>query len=78
MLTMEEEIGLMKRMDHFPEIVLRSAEEMAPHRIAFYLIDLAAAFHAYYNKHRVLSDDPILARGACFWWRLLKKLFEMV
>ena len=76
MLSTKEEIGLMKRMDHFPEIVLRSAEEMAPHRIAFYLIDLAAAFHAYYNKHRVLADDPILARGRLFLVAAVKKVIR--
>ncbi len=59
MLTVKEEIGLMKRMDHFPQVVLRSAEEMTPHRIAFYLIDLAAAFQLL-NKQiasRVNSCD---------------------
>jgi len=36
---------------------------MEPHRIAFYLMELAAAFHAYYNKHRVLTEDPVLTAG---------------
>jgi arginyl-tRNA synthetase len=76
MLTTKEEIGLMKRMDHFPEIVLRCAEEMAPHRIAFYLIDLAAVFHAYYNKQRILTDDPILARGRLFLVAAVKKVIR--
>jgi arginyl-tRNA synthetase len=39
---------------------------MEPHRIAFYLMDLAAAFHAYYNKHRVLIDDPALANARLY------------
>jgi len=76
MLTVKEEIGLMKRMDHFPEVVLRSAEEMTPHRIAFYLIDLAAAFHTYYNKHRVLTDDPILAQGRLYLVAAVKKVIR--
>jgi len=76
MLTVKEEIGLMKRMDQFPEVVLRSAEEMTPHRIAFYLIDLAAAFHAYYNKHRVLADDQILARGRLYLVAAVKKVIR--
>ncbi|MEA3231864.1 MAG: arginine--tRNA ligase [Thermodesulfobacteriota bacterium] len=76
MLTVKEEIGLIKRMDHFPEVILRSAEEMTPHRIAFYLIDLAAAFHAYYNKHRVLTDDPILARGRLYLVAAVKKVIR--
>ena len=75
-LTAKEEIGLMKRLDHFPDVVLHSAEEMAPHRIAYYLIDLAAAFHAYYNKHRVLTDDPIMAQGRLYLVAAIKKVIR--
>jgi arginyl-tRNA synthetase len=44
----------------FPEIVRSAAEILEPHRITFYLMELAAAFHAYYNRQRVLSDDEPL------------------
>jgi arginyl-tRNA synthetase len=33
---------------------------LAPHLIAFYLRDLAAEFHSYYNAERILVDDPAL------------------
>ena len=36
---------------------------MEPHRITYYLMNLAAAFHRYYNKHRVLVDEPLLRCG---------------
>jgi arginyl-tRNA synthetase len=36
---------------------------MEPHRITFFLMDLAAAFHAYYNRHRVLGEDKDLSRA---------------
>ena len=75
-LTTKEEIGLMKQMSHFPEVVLQSAREMAPHRIAFYLIDLAAAFHSYYNKHRVINDDPILSQGRLYLVAAIKKVIR--
>ena len=58
-----EEIALIKHMARYPEVIQAAAQWMEPHRIAFYLMDLAAAFHAYYNKHRVLTDDPKLADG---------------
>jgi len=61
-----EELQLIKAMARYPEVVRASAEGMEPHRITFYLMDLAAAFHAYYNKHRVLTDDPVLARGRLY------------
>ncbi len=56
-LSTKEEVALMKRMALLPEVILRSAEQMAPHHVAFYLMDLAGAFHTYYNKHRVLTDS---------------------
>ncbi len=58
-----EEIHLIKILAQYPEAVTTSAEKLEPHRITFFLMNLAAAFHAYYNKHRVLSEDPLLSRG---------------
>ncbi len=52
-----EEIRLIKAMAAYPEVVGAAAEHMEPHRITFYLMDLAALFHSYYNKHKVLTDD---------------------
>jgi arginyl-tRNA synthetase len=58
-----EEIQLIKILAQYPEAVAASAEKLEPHRITFFLMNLAAAFHAYYNKHRVLVEDPLLSRG---------------
>lgn len=58
-----EEIQLLKHLANYPETVAEGARALEPHRIAFYLMDLAAAFHAYYNGHRVLTDDLQLAAG---------------
>ena len=67
-LTAPEEIGLIKALARYPEVVAAAAELMEPHRITFYLMNLAAAFHAYYNKHRVLDDDRAPGRRAGFTW----------
>ena len=56
-LTGEREIGLMRKLDDFPGVVEAAAAEFAPHQIAFYLRELAAAFHGYYNAERFLVDD---------------------
>ena len=66
MLQEPEEINLIKAMIRYPEVVEDSAKYMEPHRITFYLMDLASSFHAYYNKHRVLSDDPLLSKGRLY------------
>jgi len=57
-LTAPEEIGLIKLMDRYPEVIASGCRLMEPHRITYFLMELAAAFHAYYNRHRVLTDDP--------------------
>jgi arginyl-tRNA synthetase len=62
-LTEPEEIRLIKLMGRYPEVVEKSALAMEPHRITFFLMDLAAAFHAYYNRHRVLCEDEALSRA---------------
>jgi arginyl-tRNA synthetase len=57
------ELALAARLGEFPETVETAAGELAPHLIAFYLKELAAEFHSYYNAERMLVDDPAL-RGA--------------
>ncbi len=55
-LVTTEEIQLIKLMAHYPETVLLSVAQRAPHRITFFLMALAAAFHTFYNKHRVIGE----------------------
>jgi arginyl-tRNA synthetase len=60
LLTTPHEFAVMARLAGFPAILAQSAEELSPHHLAYYLKDLAADFHAYYNSDRVLVDDPAL------------------
>ncbi|MEA3362126.1 MAG: arginine--tRNA ligase [Thermodesulfobacteriota bacterium] len=57
-LELAEELALVKQLARFPETVVGAALSYEPHRIVFYMQDLAAQFHSYYNRHRVLVDDP--------------------
>jgi arginyl-tRNA synthetase len=63
MLTLDEELALTKLLCRYPEVVAGAAEALEPHRIAFYLQELAALFHAYYNRQRVLVDDAQVTRA---------------
>ncbi|CAD5373127.1 Arginine--tRNA ligase [Rubrivivax sp. A210] len=63
LLTAPSEAALMMKLAEFPEMLTRAATELAPHDIAFYLRDLAAAFHGYYGAERFLVDDAALARA---------------
>ena len=75
-LNEPEEIQLIKIMARYPEIVRCSAEYMEPHRITYYLMNLAAAFHAYYNKHRVLTDEAELTLGRLYLVLAIKKIIR--
>ncbi len=63
-LVLEEELALAKQLARFPETVAGAALHYEPHRVIFYLQDLAAQFHSYYNRHRVLVDDKKNDRSA--------------
>jgi arginyl-tRNA synthetase len=54
------EMALLARLALYPQVLQESADELAPHQVAFYLKDLAADFHAFYNAERVLVDDGAL------------------
>jgi len=56
-LTDEDELGLIRTLANWPRIVEQAAIAHEPHRIAFYLAEVAAAFHALWNKGR---DDTSL------------------
>ncbi|MDR3158221.1 MAG: arginine--tRNA ligase [Zoogloeaceae bacterium] len=56
-LASEHELALSGKLAAFPEIIESAAQDLAPHQVAFYLKDLAAEFHAWYNAERMLVQD---------------------
>lgn len=60
-LLAEEELKLIKHMAAFREQVEKSAETLHPHVVFTYLMTLASAFHAYYNRHKVIMEDRSLS-----------------
>jgi arginyl-tRNA synthetase len=63
LLVEPEEKLLMKELMEFPRWVSDSARAYEPHRIIIYLQTLAADFHLYYSKHRVLDAEPALSEA---------------
>ncbi len=55
-----EDLEIVKLAAQFPRIVEAAAANREPHRIAFYLYDLAAAFHAYWNQGNDRPERRIL------------------
>lgn len=65
-LETPEEIGLIKELAVFPEVVEGSALNFEPHRITYYLQELAGQFHSFYNKNRVITEDCALTEARLF------------
>jgi arginyl-tRNA synthetase len=63
LLTAPTEAALMLKLADYPGMLTRAAADLAPHDVAFYLRELAAAFHTYYAAERFLVDDAALARA---------------
>lgn len=64
-LTHDAELGLIRRLAEWPRVVQGAADAHEPHRIAFYLQDLAAELHGLWTKGRedeslriIVADDP--------------------
>ncbi|MBI1804002.1 MAG: arginine--tRNA ligase [Ignavibacteriae bacterium] len=65
LLAAEEELGLIKMLVNFPDMVESCAASFEPHRLAEYLHDVAGSFHKFYHVHKVLTDDRALAVARC-------------
>ena len=63
LLTSEAEQNLLKKIHLFEEVVLYSAENYEPNRIATYLEELAATFHRFYTECRIIGSDKDLAEA---------------
>jgi arginyl-tRNA synthetase len=57
------DLSLIKLLLQFPELVTGAARALEPHRVAYWLSQLAAAFHGWYRNHRVIQDDQRLMRA---------------
>lgn len=60
LLTAPSEITLLRRLAELPNVIQLAAKELAPHHIAFWLLDCAADFHSWYNAERIMVEDQAL------------------
>lgn len=75
-LALAEEIDLIKRVVQYMEVVEEAVKELEPHRVVFYLLELAGEFHRYYNRFRVISDDLALTRARLLLVRSVQKVIR--
>ena len=76
-----EEITLVKAAANFPRIVESAARNREPHRVAFYLYDLAAAFHAWWNlgndqpeRRVIVADAPAVSAARLYLSRAVAQV----
>ena len=63
LLKESEELDMLRTLRQFPLVVILSANSLEPYVVLQYLEDLAGAFHSFYNKHRVVCDNPELSKA---------------
>jgi arginyl-tRNA synthetase len=56
-LVEPQELAVLQKLLEYPEAIETAARDLAPHVIAFYLRELAALFHSYYNTTQILVGD---------------------
>ncbi len=63
LLTEPEEMRLLKSMAAFPAMIEGAALDLSPHKVIFFLMELAGQFHSYYNKHKVITENTELSQS---------------
>ena len=66
LLESPEDMNLVKKLSVYPEILEAAAVNFEPHRITYYLQELAGEFHSFYNKSRVITEEPPLTQARLF------------
>lgn len=77
LLSDDEERNIMKILLRFPEVVRSAAESLSPHKVVYYLQELAAEFHFYYNKTRIVdSENTDMASARLYLARCVQVVIE--
>jgi arginyl-tRNA synthetase len=59
-LRSPQAMALMLQLARYPEVLRQAAADFAPHDVSFYLRELSAAYHTYYDAERILvEDEPV-------------------
>ncbi len=72
-----EELDVVKLLAQFPDLVEEAAREREPHRLVFHLIELAGAFHRFYNRHRILGVDAERRAARLYLARAVQRVVQL-
>lgn len=76
LLVTPEETALMKALARYPETIEIAGKNLEPHRVTYFLMNLASLFHTYYNKHKVLTEDKMLSAGRLYLILAVQKVIK--
>jgi arginyl-tRNA synthetase len=76
LLDLEEEQTIIKSLAKYPEVVEEAALAYEPHRLTFYLQDVAGLLHNYYFKHRVITEDASRTSSRLFLLKQVKTVIQ--
>jgi arginyl-tRNA synthetase len=75
-LNEPEEKTLIKLLVRYPETIYGAAKSLEPHRVTFYLNELAGIFHSYYNKNKVISENNRLTAARLFLIKAIRIVLQ--
>ncbi|MCL4256615.1 MAG: arginine--tRNA ligase, partial [Anaerolineae bacterium] len=75
-----EELNFLRKCLEFPDIMQTASDNLTPHTIAFYALELANAFHPMYDRVRAFADgiDPNLQKARLAFYVATKAMFKRV
>ncbi len=76
LLDLPEEQNIIKALAKYPEVIEDAALAYEPHRLTFYLQDLAGLLHNYYFKHRVITEDSARTGAKLFLMKQIKTVIQ--
>jgi arginyl-tRNA synthetase len=76
LLDLEEEQNIIKALAKYPEIIEEAALTYEPHRLTYYLQDLAGLLHNYYFKHRVITEEAARTGAKLFLMKQVKTVIK--
>jgi len=76
LFDLEEEQRIIKMLAKYPEVIEEAALSYEPHRLTFYLQDLAGLLHNYYFKHRVITEDLARTANKLFLMKQVKTVIQ--
>jgi arginyl-tRNA synthetase len=76
LLSLPEELDLIKKLSHFPDLIEGCVTSLEPHRITIYLGELVTEFHAYYNKHRVVIENLELSQARLYLVTAIRQVLK--